>query len=56
MSGANKLTINAYTPRGVSTFQGVRMATLPDYSGNYYTVASKDRPFVEFFTASASLL
>jgi hypothetical protein len=49
-----KLTINVYTPRGLSTFTGVRTAALPDYSGNYYTVATKDRPFVEFFTASSS--
>src|SRR6185503_9460452 len=41
-----------YTPRGMSTFTGVLMDTLPDYSGNYYGVASKGRPFVEFFSIS----
>jgi hypothetical protein len=49
-TGGNKLVLNVYTPRGLTTYTGVRMVALPDYTGNYYGVASKDRPFVEFFS------
>lgn len=50
----NRMTLNVYTDRGLVTFTGVRMATLPDYSGSYFGVATKDRPYVEFFSSTPS--
>jgi hypothetical protein len=50
-SSGTRMTLQAYTDRGLSTFRGVQKTDLPDIDGDFYAFGRKfDQPFIDFFT------
>ena len=46
-----RMTLQAYTRNGLSTFRGLQAVDLPDLDGDFYGMGTKyNQPFVDFFT------